>query len=81
MTEKSGIHDATCLRCKKRFSWTGRVADRPACPQCGQRPAQDELWQTEAKIEALCATLVQRREASQGKAGKAPAAGPDQIGS
>lgn len=29
---------ANCIRCKHRFSWPGRLSDRPPCPNCGHRP-------------------------------------------
>ena len=32
-----GFFDATCTKCHKRFGWSGRLSDKPACPKCGQR--------------------------------------------
>src|SRR5689334_11247246 len=38
-----GMIDAQCERCRKRFSWTGTILDRPSCPRCGHRVPRERL--------------------------------------
>jgi len=45
------FNDATCNACGRRVSWMGELKDRPAC-KCGSRPAQSELDECEAEMEA-----------------------------
>ncbi len=60
-----GFMDGTCPKCKKRFGWTGRVVDRPACPKCGHKVDLSELESDEREIkdfENLLRANRRRRE-------------------
>ena len=43
--------DVQC-KCGKRFGWAGRMANRPACPRCGDRPPQAELEEADRRMDA-----------------------------
>ena len=45
--------DAQCPKCGRRFGWFGRMANRPACPRCGNRPPQEELDKADAEMAAF----------------------------
>ncbi len=46
-----GFFDVQCSKCRKRFGWSGRFVDRPACPRCGHRPPQTELDADQAELD------------------------------
>lgn len=54
----SAMIDVTCPHCSRRHGWCGTMANRPACPACGYRPAQADLDAVDAKMEAARALMA-----------------------
>lgn len=59
--------DATCSKCGKRFGWVGKVTDRPACPNCGDRPSDESLQADEEELNDFKELLIKKAEEKRKK--------------
>ena len=56
--------DAQCPKCRKRFGWSGRMVDKPACPRCGHADPREELEAADQEMDELRRLLASRPSAN-----------------
>lgn len=61
-----GMIDASCLKCRRRFGWAGRVVDRPPCPRCGFMPARADLEHDQQQLNDFRELLSELQTANPG---------------
>ena len=55
------FYDARCTACGAKIGWFGTMRTMPACPKCGQRPAQADLDAADEKLNREF-ERIERRE-------------------
>jgi DNA-binding XRE family transcriptional regulator len=56
--------DVSCPKCGKRYGFTGRMTDCPACPKCGAEPDRAALEHDEKQMEEFKTLLHSRPKQS-----------------
>src|SRR4051794_15854977 len=52
--------DVSCRKCGKRYGFTGRLTDCPACPKCGAEPDRARLESDQKHLDELRALMRAR---------------------